>query len=102
LIETRLKEARSASDLAFTLCQQGQDRGRGFRLKLRAQTERSKPENRGRALKILEGVKTEFLRDGYTSYELESRLLMGKIELDSERITSGRSRLEALIKDAPK
>jgi hypothetical protein len=55
-----------------------------------------------RALKILEGVKTEFLRDGYTSYELESRLLMGKIELDSERITSGRSRLEALIKDAPK
>jgi len=34
------------------------------------------------------------------SYELESRLLMGKIELNSERITSGRSRLEALIKDA--
>jgi hypothetical protein len=51
-------------------------------------------------LKILESVKTEALRGGYTSYELESRLLLGKIELNSEPITSGRSRLKALIKEA--
>jgi hypothetical protein len=45
-------------------------------------------------------VHTESLRGGYTSYELESRLLMGTIEVDSGRITSGRFRLEAFIKDA--
>jgi tetratricopeptide (TPR) repeat protein len=100
LVETRLKEARSASDLAFTLCQQGQDRGARFQAEIASADVAFKAGESARALKILEGVKTQSLRGGYTSYELESRLLMGKIELNSEPITSGRSRLEALIKDA--
>ena len=100
LIETRLKEARSASDLALSLCQQGQDRGARFQAAIASADVAFIAGESARALKILENVKTESLRGGYMSYELESRLLMGKIELNSERITSGRSRLEALIKDA--
>jgi hypothetical protein len=100
LIETRLKEARSASDLSLTLCQQGQDRGARFQAEIASADVASKAGESARALKILDGVETESLRGGYTSYELESRLLMGKIELNSERSTSGRSRLEALVKDA--
>ena len=100
LVETKIKEARGASDLALILCQQGQDRGARFQAEIASADVASKAGESARALKILEDVKTDSLRDGYTSYELESRLMIGKIELNSERVISGRSRLEALIKDA--
>jgi eukaryotic-like serine/threonine-protein kinase len=100
VIMARLKEARSASDLALTLCQQGQDRGARFQAELASADVASIAGESARALRILETANAESRRDGYAGYELESRLLMGKIELSSGRITSGQSRLEALLKDA--
>jgi hypothetical protein len=53
-----------------------------------------------RALQILDSLQAEIRQGGFGGYELESRLFMGEIEINSGRVASGHARLEALEKDA--
>jgi tetratricopeptide (TPR) repeat protein len=100
LAEGKLKEAQTASDLAVGLCQRGQDRGARFEAGIASAAVKSKAGEAAEALSMLEKVHAEAERGGYVAYELESRLFLGEVEVDSGRKTSGRSRLETLQRDA--
>jgi hypothetical protein len=52
------------------------------------------------AIKLLNAVMGEARKLGYVSYELESTLVMGEIEINSGKAAAGKTRLEALEKEA--
>lgn len=100
LAQGKLKEAQTATDLAVALCQRGQDREARFLAAIASAAVKFKTGGTEEALNMLEKVRAETARSGYVAYELESRLLMGEIEINSGRKAAGRSRLEGLQKDA--
>jgi eukaryotic-like serine/threonine-protein kinase len=100
LVQGKLKEAQTASDAAVALCERGQDRGARFQAAIVGAAVKFKAGGASEALNILDKVNAEATRGGYVAYELETRLLMGDIEIKSGRKASGRSRLETLQKDA--
>jgi hypothetical protein len=100
IAEGKLKDAQMASDLALSLCQRGQDRGARFQSVMTSAAVKAKAGEPSAALSMLEKVRTESSRGGYLSVELESSLLMGRIEIESGKAASGRARLENLRKVA--
>jgi tetratricopeptide (TPR) repeat protein len=59
-----------------------------------------KPSDQTGAIRTLEARLSEAKTYGYVGYELESRLALGKIEIQSGHVQDGRSRLAALERDA--
>lgn len=100
LAQGKLKEAQTATDLALSLCQRGQDREARFEADMASAAVKFKAGNAAEALKMLESVHAESARAGYVVYELESRLLLGEVEINSGRMASGRARLAKLQRDA--
>jgi serine/threonine protein kinase/tetratricopeptide (TPR) repeat protein len=100
LVQGKLNEAQTASDVAVALCERGQDRGARFQAALVSAAVKFKAAGPVEALKMSEKAHAEAARGGYVANELWSRLLMGEVEINSGRKPSGRSRLETLQKDA--
>ena len=102
LAQGRLKEAETATNLALVLCGRGQERGAKFDATIADAEVKSKSGRaaEAEALATLESVRSEASRGGYVSYELESRLVMGEIEIASGKGAAGRSWLARLQKDA--
>jgi len=100
LVQGKLKEAQTASDAAVARCERGQDRGARFQAAIAGAAVKFKAGGPVGALNMLEKAHAEAARGGYVADELESRLLMGEVEINSGRKASGRSRLETLRKDA--
>ena len=100
LAQGKLKEAQTATDAAVALCRKGQVKFARFRAEMAAAAVTFKTGKAALAVKMLESVQAEMLQGGFGGYELESRLFMGEIEINSGRVASGRARLEALEKDA--
>ena len=61
----------------------------------------SKPADRAAAIQGLERALTEATHFGFISYQYEARLALGEIELASGQTARGRSRLDALAREAP-
>jgi tetratricopeptide (TPR) repeat protein len=59
-----------------------------------------KPADQSAAIKALEATRGEAAKHGFVGYELEARLGIGEIEINSGRIASGRTDLQALKRDA--
>ena len=100
LAEGRLKEAQAATDLAQSLCQRGQDRGDKFLSAMASAEAKFKAGAVTESLNMLDAVHADAVRNGYVTYELESRLETGEVEINSGKKTAGRSRLEGVEKDA--
>jgi serine/threonine protein kinase len=100
LAQGKLKEAQTATDSALALCQKGQVKSSRFQAEMVGAAVTFKTGKGARALQILDSLQAEIRQGGFGGYELESRLIMGEIELNSDRVASGRARLEALEKDA--
>ena len=100
LAQGKLKEAQTATDIARALCQRGQDQGARFQLDIAAAEVEFKTGHTEESAHNLSSINAASLQNGYVGYELESRLLMGKVEIKSGRIVSGRARLERLENDA--
>jgi serine/threonine protein kinase/tetratricopeptide (TPR) repeat protein len=100
LAQGKLKEAQSATDSALALCQKGQVKSSRFQAKMADAAVTFKAGKATTALQILDRLQAEIRQGGFDGYELESRLFMGEIELNSGRPASGRARLEALEKEA--
>jgi hypothetical protein len=102
LVQGKLKEAQTASDVAVARCEHGQDRGARFQAAIAGAAIKFNAGGTVEALNMLEKAhaEAEAARSGYVGNELETRLLMGDIEIKSGRKASGRSRLETLQKDA--
>ncbi|HVO60996.1 MAG TPA: serine/threonine-protein kinase [Terriglobales bacterium] len=100
LAQGKLKEAKTATDSALTLCQRGQARWARFQAELASAAVAFKAGDTAKTLTMLGKLHAEALQTGYATYEFESRLFIGEIELNSGKVASGRSRLEVLEKDA--
>jgi len=100
LAQGKLKEAQTATDSALALCRKAQVKSSRFQAEMVGAAVTFKTGKAARALQILDGLQAEIRQGGFGGYELESRLFMGEIELNSGRVASGRARLEALDKDA--
>lgn len=100
LAEGKLKDAQTVTDLAQSLCQRGQDRGAKFLSAMAGAEVKFKAGSVAEAMNMLDAVHADSVRNGYVTYELESRLLTGEVEVNSGRKTAGRSRLEGVEKDA--
>jgi hypothetical protein len=60
----------------------------------------SRPIQQAMARKNLETALKDASRHGFVGYELEARLALGQMEMKSNRVEAGRTRLLALEKDA--
>jgi eukaryotic-like serine/threonine-protein kinase len=100
LAQGKLKEAQTATDSALALCKKGEFKSARFQAEMADAAVTFKSGKAARALKMLDNLRAEVLHDGFGGYELESRLFMGEIEINSGRVAFGRARLEALEKDA--
>jgi tetratricopeptide (TPR) repeat protein/TolB-like protein/predicted Ser/Thr protein kinase len=59
-----------------------------------------KPADQSAAIKALGATLGEATKHGFVGYELEARLALGEIEINSGRIAGGRNDLQALERDA--
>jgi len=92
--------AQTAVDLAVSLCQRGQDLSARFQSMIASGAVKAKAGESSAALSVLEKIHTESVHRGYLPVEMESSLFIGRIEMDSGKVASGRLRLENLGKIA--
>jgi len=100
LAQGKLKDAQTAVDLAVSLCQRGQDLSARFQSMIASGAVKAKAGESSAALSVLEKIHTESVHRGYLPVEMESSLFIGRIEMDSGKVASGRLRLENLGKIA--
>jgi len=93
-------EAKKAAARSAQLCHQGSDRTAKFESALAEAAVRCQEADYNGALRVLEGVRAQASKFGYVSYDLESRLQLGRVELKSGKLESGRGRLSQLQSDA--
>jgi len=94
------KDATSAAQRAVSLAQQGSDRPpRLLTTMVEARTQAANGKT-AEATKTLQNVLAEATRYGYLSYQFETRLALGEVEMTSGHAAAGRAWLEALEKDA--
>jgi DNA-binding winged helix-turn-helix (wHTH) protein/tetratricopeptide (TPR) repeat protein len=98
--QQRLADAQNAIDRATTLSAKSDSREIRMAVAIaeaRVRAARGLPDQ---ATKSLAGVIAEATRFGFISYQLESRLALGEIEMKSGKTVAGRTRLEALEGEA--
>jgi len=100
LAEGKLKDAQAAADAALNLSAKGQTTWATIQAQIASAAVTFKSGSPQKAIKALNDVRAEAMRDGYGGYELDARLLLGQIEMSSGATVSGRARLESLEKDA--
>lgn len=100
LTEGKLSDAQNAAQRALILSQQTGSRPPHFDAAVAgARVKAAIGKSKG-ALQDLQGVLAEATKFGYVPYELEVRLAIGEIEIQSGKASTGRPHLEALAKDA--
>ena len=100
VVENKVQEAQAAATHSSQLCHLGSDPSAKFESALAEAAVRARLADYNGALKILEGVRSQASRFGYASFELESRLQLGRVELKSGRLETARARLTQLQSDA--
>ena len=95
-----MKDAQQTIALALSLCARGQNRGARFDAEIVDAQAKSRSGSMREALKILENAHSQAAQSGYLFYTLESGLAAGEIEISSGQTTGGRSRLQAIQKEA--
>ena len=85
---------------AYPLAQQVSDRAPKFVTALIEAKTKAASGNPAEATKALQTILTETSRNRYLPFEFEIRLALGAIELKTGRADAGRTRMEALEKDA--
>jgi len=98
--ENAIVEAREAAARSTQLCRQGSDRSAKFQSALAEAAVRSQSADYNGALKILESVRGQASKFGYASFDLESRLQIGRAQLKSGNHSAGRGVLTQLQSDA--
>jgi eukaryotic-like serine/threonine-protein kinase len=100
LARGKLGDARAAADRAIALAHQGSD------LMIRMEAGLAEAEVDARSSKVAEAERNlnilhnQAKRDGYVTFELETRLLLAKTEIQSGKHAVGRARLDKLQSDA--
>jgi tetratricopeptide (TPR) repeat protein len=99
LAQSKIGEAEAAATNALALAERTSDRSTHLLATLAAAEVNARTGKEPAAIKALQSVLSESVRDGYTEFEFEAWLDLGRIELHSSR-ASGRQRLKKLEEDA--
>ena len=99
LAQGKPREAQTAISSALHLCQRGQVKWARFQAEIANAAIAFETGKTITALRMLDALENETTRSGFASYELETVLYRGEVEINSGKSASGRSRLEALQKD---
>ena len=99
LAQSKIAEAETAAVKALTLAERTSDRSTHLLASLAAAEVNARNGKEPAAMKALQSVLGESVRDGYNEFEFEARLDLGRLVLHSSR-ASGRQRLEKLEEDA--
>src|SRR5262249_13593124 len=94
--QNKVHEAQEASARSAQLCRQGSDRTAKFQSGLAEAAVRRQLADYSSAMKTLEGIRAQASKFGYASFDLESRLQLGLVELRSGKLAAGRARLAQL------
>ena len=100
LAQGKLTEANAAAGRALALSKKGGDLAATFEAKLAMAVVLAKSRKAAEASKKLTALRDEVRRHHYVNYELEIRLLLGEMELQSNKIDDGRAHLSSLEQDA--
>jgi eukaryotic-like serine/threonine-protein kinase len=101
LLETgKTGDATAAAQKGMSFAQQVSDRGPKFVTAVIEAKTKAANGNPGEATKALQAVLNETSRNRYLPFEFEIRLALGTIEMKTGHAAEGRSRLEALERDA--
>jgi serine/threonine protein kinase/tetratricopeptide (TPR) repeat protein len=99
LAQSKIKDAEAAAANALALAEHTSDRSTHLMASLAGAEVNGRNGKEPAAMKALQSVLSESVRDGYKEFEFEARLDLGRLELRSSR-ASGRQRLEKLKEDA--
>ncbi len=99
LAQSKIADAEAAAANAVALAGHTSDRSTHLMASLATAEVNARSGNEPAAMKALQSVLSESVRDGYKEFEFEARLDLGRLELRSSR-ASGRQRLEKLEEDA--
>jgi len=99
LAQGRPKEAQTAIDAAAALPQKSQSFALRLSLGLHGARVAAALGKTAEARRSLEDVFTKATTKGWVEYQLEARLALGEIEMESANPAAGRARLGALEKD---
>jgi tetratricopeptide (TPR) repeat protein len=99
LAQSKIGDAEAAAANALALAEHTSDRSTHRVASLAAAEVNARSGKEPAAVKALQSVLGESVRDGYKEFEFEARLDLGRLELRSSR-DSGRQRLEKLKEDA--
>jgi tetratricopeptide (TPR) repeat protein len=99
LAQSKIGDAEAAVTNAMTLAERTSDRSTHLLATLADAEVNARTGNEPAAIKALQSVLSESLRDGYKEFEFEARLDLGRLELRSSRAL-GQQRLKKLEEDA--
>ena len=99
LAQSKIGEAEAAATNALALAERTSDRSTHLLATLAAAEVDARTGKEPAAIKALQSVLSESLRDGYEEFEFEARLDLGRLELRSSRAL-GQQRLKKLEEDA--
>jgi hypothetical protein len=100
LDEGKTAEAQSTAERAISLSQRSASRVPRFEATLASARVLGATGRTPEALKKLDSMLTETRKYGYLAYEYQTRLELGRIEMQTGSIVAGRARLAALEKEA--
>jgi uncharacterized protein (UPF0548 family) len=100
MAEGKTREARIAVERASSLSRQSGDVTAHFAAILARQATQSGSGKSDATERALEGMLEESRRHGFTRYELEARLDLGKLELRRGKAALGQARLQSLQEEA--
>jgi serine/threonine protein kinase/tetratricopeptide (TPR) repeat protein len=100
LAQGNVQEAKATADHAMALSQKGGDLIARFEATLASAAVDTALRKTADATRHLENLHVETSSHGYANYELEARLRLGVLELQSGKVSAGQGRLEQLQKDA--
>lgn len=99
LAQSKIADAEAVAANALALAEHTSDRSTHLIASLAAAEVDARSGKESAAVKALQSVLSEAVRDGYKEFEFEARLDLGRLELRSSR-ASGRQRLQKLEEDA--
>jgi serine/threonine protein kinase/tetratricopeptide (TPR) repeat protein/TolB-like protein len=100
LAQGRLTEAQAAAERATARSQQSTDRSSRLEVSIVTAEVNATSGKIADATKSLETVRAEASRYGYAVYEMEARLKLGQLEIESGKANAGKARLEKVVHDA--
>ena len=100
LAEHKYAEAGKEIEAGKSFAAKSQNRANQFQLSIAAAQLQAAQNRTQEAKRNLIAILAEAQQTGFIEYQLEARLGLGEIEMESQKAGSGRARLDALQKDA--